>query len=156
MLHTVLVLLGLVALALSVKREIRNMSSNVGAGLAALQQVDSSLADAVTANTAATTANTAASQAIIKDLQDLQTQLASNEDPAVQAIATDMAAKLDALKANTVAVQASTDALSAAVAPPAPAPTPDPGPTPDPNPTPNQVAPAEESKPLKSGEVHFH
>jgi phage shock protein A len=85
------------------------MSITVGAGLAALQQADSDLAAAVTQNTADT-------QAVLANIQELNAQLANNEDPAVQTIAADLETKIAAL-------QASNTALAAVVAPPA-APTP--------------------------------
>ena len=91
------------------ERKIETMSTNVNAGLAALQQADTDLAAAVTANTAET-------QAALTDIQELTAELASNEDPAVQNIAADIETKISAL-------QASTAALTAAVTPPTP-PTP--------------------------------
>jgi DNA anti-recombination protein RmuC len=94
------------------KRIIRHMATNTQAGLAALQQADTDLAAAVTANTAA-------SQAVLTDIQTLTAELANNEDPAVQQLATDIAAKVAALQANT-------DALTAAVTPAAPPPAPTP------------------------------
>ena len=84
------------------------MSTTTGAGLTALQQADTDLAAAVTANTAAT-------QAVLTEIQTLTAELASNEDPAVQTIATDIESKITAL-------QASTASLTAAVAPANPAP----------------------------------
>jgi hypothetical protein len=88
----------------NLKRSIDIMSTTVNAGLAALQQADSDLAVAVTANTTAT-------QAALADIQTLLTELGTNEDPAVQSLAADIETKITAL-------QASTSALSAAVAPP--------------------------------------
>jgi chromosome segregation ATPase len=87
------------------EKEIHQMSSTVNAGLAALQQADSDLAAAVTANTTAT-------QEALADIQTLTAELASNEDLAVQTIAADLESKISAL-------QASTAALAAAVTPPA-------------------------------------
>jgi hypothetical protein len=86
------------------KSSIDIMSSTVNAVLVALQQADSDLAAAVTANTTAT-------QGALADIATLVGELASNEDPAVQSLAADIETKITAL-------QASTSALSAAVAPP--------------------------------------
>ena len=95
------------------KRIIHHMSTTTLAGLAALQQADTDLAAAVTANTAAT-------QEVLTDIQTLTTELANNEDPAVQQVATDIAAKVTALQANTAAlVAAVTPATPAAPEPPA-------------------------------------
>lgn len=88
------------------KGEIKRMSSTVGAGLAALTLVDAALAKAVSDNSTA-------QQAVLTELQQLVTQASQNEDPQVQSLAADMQAKVDALTANTAALQA-------AVPPPAP------------------------------------
>ncbi len=86
------------------------MSSTVGAGLQALQQADTDLAAAVTANTTAT-------QAVLAEIKTLTDELSNSEDPAVQTAAADIETKITAL-------QASTAALNAAVTPATPAPTP--------------------------------
>ena len=102
------------------RRSIEIMSSTVNAGLAALQQADNDLAAAVTANADAT-------QNVLAEIKTMVAQLANNEDPAVQTIASDIETKIATL-------QASTAALTAVVAPPVAAPT---------EPAPVDPAPAE-------------
>ena len=96
----------------SLERTIDIMSTNVNAGLAALQQADADLAFAITANTASTTQ-------LVADVATLSSQLSAinSEDPAVQTIAADLETKVAALQANTAA-------LTAAVKPPTPPPAP--------------------------------
>lgn len=103
----------------NLRRSIEAMSSTVATGLEALQQADSDLAAAVTANTAAT-------QAALTDIKSLVSQLAASqgasEDPQVQAIATDIETKVAAIQASTAALTAAvTPATPAAPAAPAPA-----------------------------------
>lgn len=97
-----------------IRREIQRMSSDVNQGLAALTAAEARLAQAVLDNTTA-------EQAIVAEIAVLTTQLSNlnSEDPQVQAIADDLTAKVEALQANTAAMQA---AIPPPPAPPAPAP----------------------------------
>lgn len=79
-------------------KKVEKIMSTVPSGLAALQQSDDQLKQAVTDNT---TASAASNQKII----DLVGQLANNEDPAVQNIAADILAQANAIAANTKALQ---------------------------------------------------
>lgn len=89
----------------NLRRDIHILMSTVPSGLAALQQADSDLAAAITANTTETTAIVAAVAALSAQLSAL-----TNEDPQVQTIAADLETKVAALQANT-------SALTAAIAP---------------------------------------
>jgi len=85
------------------ERKIHAMASSTNQGLAALQQVDSDLAQAVTDNT------TAVNEAVA----DIEQFLANtSEDATVGSIAADLETKIAALKS-------ATSALSTAVTPPA-------------------------------------
>jgi hypothetical protein len=87
-------------------RELTRSVQAMGTGLTALQQADSDLAAAITANTTAT-------QAVLAEIKTLVGELAESEDPAVVTVAADLETKIGTLQTNTAA-------LAAAVAPPAP------------------------------------
>lgn len=78
--------------------KLEKIMATVPAGLAALQQADTDLKNAVVANTTST-------GAAVTSIQASLAVLAANEDPAVQAAAADIEAQVAAIAGNTSAIQ---------------------------------------------------
>lgn len=90
-----------------IERKIDTMASSTGTGLSALQQADTDLAAAITANTTAT-------QEAVADIQTLLSE--AGEDATVASIAADIEAKLATINANSAALAGAVPAPPAAPA----------------------------------------
>ena len=77
---------------------LERIMSTVPTGLAALQQADTDLKNAVVANASSTAS-------AVQKISDLLAQLANSEDPAVASAAADIEAQVAAITANTTAIQ---------------------------------------------------
>ena len=94
------------------RRSIEELMSSTASGLAKLQQADSDLADAITANTTAT-------NAAVEEIQTLIAQ--AGEDATVSSIADDIEAKLATIKANSAALASAVPAPASPATPATPA-----------------------------------
>lgn len=93
----------------NLRRSIEKLMSTTQSGLAALQQADTDLAQAITDNTTAT-------QTAVEEIQTLIAE--AGEDATVGSIAADLEAKLALIKANSAALAGAVPAPPSASTPP--------------------------------------